>query len=183
MFALFVLNGIKGNLEEWRTRFGFLYSSFEPECWYWEVVEVSKKGICSNLLSIGFSNGLLLTLLKICLHTHSHFCDYCCLPPAHRNRSTSQYRDLGDRDLPGVAASNPPLRERQARLACSGFTAHPIPYSLPRDVLFLCWNLGRGEGHSHVSHLRCQHFLLCLCCAHDLRVVERSSASIGRQCF
>ena len=71
MFALFVLNGIKGNLEEWRTRFGFLYSSFEPECWYWEVVEVSKKGICSNLLSIGFSNDLLLTLLKICLHTQS----------------------------------------------------------------------------------------------------------------
>ena len=45
LFALFVLNGIKGNLEEWRTRFGFLFSSFEPECWYWEVVEVSKKGI------------------------------------------------------------------------------------------------------------------------------------------
>ena len=46
IFALFVLSRIKDDLEKWRSRFGFLFSSYEPHCWYWEVVMVSKKGAC-----------------------------------------------------------------------------------------------------------------------------------------
>ena len=44
IFALYILSRIKGDLEKWRSRFGFLFSSYEPHCWYWEVVMVSKKG-------------------------------------------------------------------------------------------------------------------------------------------
>ena len=43
LFAYIVLRRIKNDLEEWRKTFGFLYSSYQPRVWYWEVVQVSKK--------------------------------------------------------------------------------------------------------------------------------------------
>ena len=42
-FAFLVLRSIKGDVLKWQATYGFLYSAYEPEFWYWEVFIVLRK--------------------------------------------------------------------------------------------------------------------------------------------
>ena len=43
LFAFLVLRNIKHDLAKWQATYGFLYSAYEPDLWYWEVFVVFRK--------------------------------------------------------------------------------------------------------------------------------------------
>ena len=45
LLAFVTVRRIRFDLEKWRETYGFLYSSYHPETWYWEIVIVLRKSM------------------------------------------------------------------------------------------------------------------------------------------